>query len=141
MRSGWAGSAGNLLRLTAEVYADPDMDALNSALRVITFTEDRPMNPMEAVQSAWLDGGATPTDGTVVAGPGRIRGVIFRGGTAGGLITLEDGVGGTELLKHQVTGGTSFEVIVPGSGISFSSEVYADFAAANQQVTVLYSVG
>lgn len=66
--------------------------------------------------------------GTAVGGPCRIRGLHFNdtaGGTAGS-VTLKDGGSGgtTKLVINTPGGGVGEDVVIPGSGILFETDVY-----------------
>jgi hypothetical protein len=68
----------------------------------------------------------------------RVRGlVITPGGSAGSVILKNGGTSGTTILTiNTVANGETFNVIIPGEGVLFSTDVYATLS--NATVTVFY---
>ena len=81
------------------------------------------------------------TDGTLLAGPARIKGILISPSTSAGSLVLKDGgVGGTtvfELNWPANAGPTPFNVVVPGEGIRCETNIYADVTDLTS-VTVFY---
>lgn len=68
----------------------------------------------------------------------RVKGmVITPGGSAGSVILKNGGSGGTTIMTiNTVANGETFNVIIPGEGVLFSTNVYATLS--NATVTVFY---
>jgi hypothetical protein len=68
----------------------------------------------------------------------RVKGlVITPGGSAGSVILKNGGTSGTTILTiNTVANGETFNVLIPGEGVLFSTDVYATLS--NATVTVFY---
>ena len=68
----------------------------------------------------------------------RVKGlVITPGGSAGSVILKDGGTSGTTILTiNTVANGETFNVLIPGEGVLFSTDVYATLS--NATVTVFY---
>ena len=81
------------------------------------------------------------TDGTLLAGPARIKGILISPSTSAGSLVLKDGgVGGTtvfELNWPANAGPTPFNVVVPGEGIRCATNISA-VASAGLTAQVFY---
>ena len=81
-------------------------------------------------------------DGTVYAGPTRVKAyAVASGGTAGDVIfydTAANSASGTVRLQFQITTNQAINsLLIPGEGIRFTNGVYVDMPA-NASVTVFY---
>lgn len=77
--------------------------------------------------------------GSLVAYPVRIKGMVITstGGSPGSVLLKDGGTGGTTLLEVDVPATAAFHnVIIPGEGIRFTTDVYA--ALTNCYISVFY---
>ena len=76
--------------------------------------------------------------GSVFGARTRVRGLVITPGASAGSVTLKDGgSGGTSIMViDTVAQGETFNVLVPGEGVLFSTNVYATLS--NATVTVFY---
>jgi hypothetical protein len=83
---------------------------------------------------------ATATaDGTMVAGPARIKGILLTTTTSAGSVVLKDGgASGTTLVTLNTPAvAEMFNALLPGEGIRFRTNVYVDVTNVSS-VTVFY---
>ena len=83
---------------------------------------------------------ATATaDGTMVAGPARVKGILLTTTTSAGSVVLKDGgASGTTLVTLNTPAvAEMFNALLPGEGIRFRSSVYVDVTNVSS-VTVFY---
>ena len=83
---------------------------------------------------------ATATaDGTLVAGPARIKGILLTTTSSAGAVVLKDGgaSGTTKLTLNTPAVAEMFNALLPGEGIRFTSDVYVDVTNVSS-VTVFY---
>jgi len=83
---------------------------------------------------------ATATaDGTMVAGPARIKGILLTTTTSAGSVVLKDGgASGTTLVTLNTPAvAEMFNALLPGEGIRFKTDVYVDVTNVSS-VTVFY---
>ena len=83
---------------------------------------------------------ATATaDGTMVAGPARIKGILLTTTSSAGSVVLKDGgaSGTTKLTLNTPAVAEMFNALLPGEGIRFTSDVYVDVTNVSS-VTVFY---
>jgi hypothetical protein len=83
---------------------------------------------------------ATATaDGTLVAGPARIKGILLTTTSSAGSVVLKDGgaSGTTRLTLNTPAVAEMFNALLPGEGIRFTSNVYVDVTNVSS-VTVFY---
>lgn len=83
---------------------------------------------------------ATATaDGTMVAGPARIKGILLTTTSSAGSVVLKDGgaSGTTRLTLNTPAVAEMFNALLPGEGIRFTSDVYVDVTNVSS-VTVFY---
>jgi hypothetical protein len=83
---------------------------------------------------------ATATaDGTIVAGPARIKGILLTTTTSAGSVVLKDGgaSGTTRVTLNTPAVAEMFNALLPGEGIRFTSNVYVDVTNVSS-VTVFY---
>ena len=83
---------------------------------------------------------ATATaDGTLVAGPARIKGILLTTTTSAGSVVLKDGgASGTTLVTLNTPAvAEMFNALLPGEGIRFRTNVYVDVTNVSS-VTVFY---
>ena len=83
---------------------------------------------------------ATATaDGTIVAGPARIKGILLTTTTSAGSVVLKDGgaSGTTRVTLNTPAVAEMFNALLPGEGIRFTSDVYVDVTNVSS-VTVFY---
>lgn len=83
---------------------------------------------------------ATATaDGTLVAGPARIKGILLTTTTSAGSVVLKDGgaSGTTRVTLNTPAVAEMFNALLPGEGIRFTSDVYVDVTNVSS-VTVFY---
>ena len=83
---------------------------------------------------------ATATaDGTLVAGPARIKGILLTTTSSAGSVVLKDGgaSGTTRLTLNTPAVAEMFNALLPGEGIRFTSDVYVDVTNVSS-VTVFY---
>ncbi len=76
--------------------------------------------------------------GSVYGGRTRVRGIVITPGASAGSVTLKDGgSGGTSIMViDTVAQGEAFNVIIPGEGVLFATDVYATLS--NATATVFY---
>jgi hypothetical protein len=79
------------------------------------------------------------TDGTLVSGPARIKGVMLTTTTTAGSIVLKDGgsSGTVRLTLNTPAVAEMFNALLPGEGIRFTTDVYLDTTDV-ASVTVFY---
>ena len=83
---------------------------------------------------------ATATaDGTMVAGPARIKGILLTTTSSAGSVVLKDGgaSGTTRMTLNTPAVAEMFNALLPGEGIRFTSNVYVDVTNVSS-VTVFY---
>ncbi len=83
---------------------------------------------------------ATATaDGTMVAGPARVKGILQTTTTSAGSVVLKDGgASGTTLVTLNTPAvAEMFNALLPGEGIRFRTNVYVDVTNVSR-VTVFY---
>lgn len=83
---------------------------------------------------------ATATaDGTLVAGPARIKGILLTTTSSAGSVVLKDGgaSGTTRMTLNTPAVAEMFNALLPGEGIRFTSNVYVDVTNVSS-VTVFY---
>jgi hypothetical protein len=83
---------------------------------------------------------ATATaDGTIVAGPARIKGVLLTTTSTAGSVVLKDGgaSGTTRMTLNTPAVAEMFNALLPGEGVRFSTDVYLDVTDVSS-VTVFY---
>ena len=75
---------------------------------------------------------------SVVGARARVKGIVITPGANAGSIALKDGgSGGTTLFTISTTAnGETFNVIIPGEGVLFETDVYATLS--NATATVFY---
>lgn len=78
------------------------------------------------------------TSDTVFGGRTRVKGMVVTPGASAGSVVLKDGgSGGTTVMTiNTIAGGETFNVIIPGEGVLFSTDAYATLS--NATVTVFY---
>ena len=80
-------------------------------------------------------------DGTIFAGPARIKGILISpAATAGGLILKDGGSGGTTVFQSTWPASTEpspFNVVIPAQGIRCETDIYADVTDLTS-ITVFY---
>ena len=76
--------------------------------------------------------------GSVYAARTRVRGIVISpGASAGSLTLLDGGSGGTsKMVINTPAAGQPFNVVIPGEGVLFYTNVYATLS--NATVTVFY---
>ena len=77
--------------------------------------------------------------GSLISGRVRVKGMIITstGGGAGAVLLKDGGVGGTTKMEVDVPSTAAFHnVIIPGEGVLFLTDVYADLT--NCYVSVFY---
>jgi hypothetical protein len=79
------------------------------------------------------------SDGTLVAGPARIKGILLTTTTTAGSVVLKDGgaSGATRITLNTPAVAEMFNALLPGEGIRFSTDVYVDVTDVSS-VTVFY---
>ena len=75
---------------------------------------------------------------TAFSGRTRVRGLVVEPGASAGSVVLKDGgsSGTTVMTINTPTSGQVFNVIIPGEGVLFLTDVYATLS--NAKVTVFY---
>jgi hypothetical protein len=81
----------------------------------------------------------TEATGTVVASRTRVKAYhCISGGTAGDVIFRDGGSGGTTRLQFNIATGTQpINMLIPGEGILFTTDVHVTLPA-NAKITVFY---
>ena len=81
----------------------------------------------------------TEATATVVASRTRVKAYhCISGGTAGDVIFRNGGAGGTTLLQFNIATGTQpVNMLIPGEGILFTTDVHVTLPA-NSKITVFY---
>lgn len=76
--------------------------------------------------------------GSVFGDRTRVRGMIIEPGASAGSVVLKNGgSGGTTVMTiNTLAGGETFNAIIPGEGVLFTTDVYATLT--NAKVTVFY---
>jgi hypothetical protein len=79
------------------------------------------------------------TDGTLVAGPARIKGILLTTTSVAGSIVLKDGgaSGTTRITLNTPAVAEMFNALLPGEGVRFNTDVYLDTTDV-ASVTVFY---
>lgn len=79
------------------------------------------------------------TDGTLVAGPARIKGILLTTTTTAGSVVLKDGgaSGTARVTLNTPAVAEMFNALLPGEGIRFNTSVYVDVTDVSS-VTVFY---
>jgi hypothetical protein len=79
------------------------------------------------------------TDGTLVAGPARIKGILLTTTSTAGSVVLKDGgaSGTTRVTLNTPAVAEMFNALLPGEGIRFNTSVYVDVTDVSS-VTVFY---
>lgn len=88
-----------------------------------------------------VNAASVTSDGTVVAGPVRLRAVQWRNVATAGSVVLKNGSGGSTLLTIYTPAAThagNSYMVIPGAGIEFASEIYADVTGVDG-VTCIYA--
>ncbi len=83
---------------------------------------------------------ATATaDGTIVAGPARIKGILLTTTTSAGSVVLKDGgaSGATKITINTPAVAEIFNSLLPAEGVRFTTDVYVDVTNVSS-VTVFY---
>lgn len=75
---------------------------------------------------------------TVFGARTRVKGIIISpGGSAGSVVLKDGGASGTTVISiTTVANGETFNALIPGEGVLFSTDVYATLT--NASVTVFY---
>ena len=78
-------------------------------------------------------------DGTLVAGPARIKGILLTTTSSAGSVVLKDGgaSGTARITLNTPAVAEMFNALLPGEGIRFTSSVYVDVTNVSS-VTVFY---
>ena len=76
--------------------------------------------------------------GSIYGDRARVKGIIISPGASAGSVDLKDGgSGGTTIISiTTVANGETFNALIPGEGVLFSTNVYATLT--NASVTVFY---
>jgi len=79
------------------------------------------------------------SDGTLVAGPARIKGILLTTTTTAGSVVLKDGgaSGTARVTLNTPAVAEMFNALLPGEGIRFNTSVYVDVTDVSS-VTVFY---
>lgn len=79
------------------------------------------------------------TDGTLVSGPARIKGIMLTTTTTAGAVVLKDGgaSGTVRLTLNTPAVAEMFNALLPGEGIRFTTDVYVDVTDVSS-ITVFY---
>ncbi len=79
------------------------------------------------------------SDGTLVSGPTRIKGILLTTTTTAGSVVLKDGgaSGTTRVTLNTPAVAEMFNALLPGEGIRFNTSVYVDVTDVSS-VTVFY---
>jgi hypothetical protein len=79
------------------------------------------------------------TDGTLVAGPARIKGILLTTTSVAGSIVLKDGgaSGTARITLNTPAVAEMFNALLPGEGVRFNTDVYLDTTDV-ASVTVFY---
>lgn len=81
------------------------------------------------------------TDGTIFAGPARVKGILISpAATAGGLVLKDGGSGGAVVFQSTWPANSEpspVNVVVPGQGIRCETDIYADVTDLTS-ITVFY---
>lgn len=83
---------------------------------------------------------ATATaDGTLVAGPARIKGILLTTTSSAGSVVLKDGgsSGATRITLNTPAVAEMFNALLPAEGVRFTTDVYVDVTNVSS-VTVFY---
>ena len=83
---------------------------------------------------------ATATaDGTMVAGPARIKGILLTTTSSAGSVVLKDGgsSGATRITLNTPAVAEMFNALLPAEGVRFTTDVYVDVTNVSS-VTVFY---
>lgn len=80
-------------------------------------------------------------DGSIFAGPGRVRGILISPATTAGSLVIKDG-GASGAVKFQSSWPASttpspFNVVIPAEGIRCETSIYADVTDLTS-ITVFY---
>lgn len=79
------------------------------------------------------------SDGTLVSGRARVKGILLTTTTTGGSIVLKDGgaSGTAKITLNTPAVAEMFNALLPGEGVLFSTDVYVDLTDV-ASVTVFY---
>lgn len=79
------------------------------------------------------------TDGTLVSGPARIKGILMTTSSTAGSVVLKDGgsSGTTRITLNTPAIAEMFNALLPGEGVRFTSNVYVDLTNVDS-ITVFY---
>ena len=80
------------------------------------------------------------TDGAIVAGPARIKGVLISPAATAGSLVLTNGDGGTTVFQASWPANAQpapFNVVIPGEGIRCETSIYANVTDLTS-ITVFY---
>ena len=79
------------------------------------------------------------SDGTIVGGPARIKGVLITTSSTAGSVVLKDGgsSGTVRMTLNTPAVAEMFNALLPGEGVRFTSNVYLDVTNVDS-VTVFY---
>jgi hypothetical protein len=84
---------------------------------------------------------ASITTSSKIADRARVRGMLVSPGSANGSVTFKDGgSSGTTLIAMTTTAnGEPFNVLIPGEGVLFETDVYVALTGTNTAITVFYA--
>ena len=79
------------------------------------------------------------TDGTLVSGPARIKGILMTTSSTAGSVVLKDGgsSGTTRITLNTPAVAEMFNALLPGQGVRFTTDVYVDLTDVDS-ITVFY---
>lgn len=79
------------------------------------------------------------TDGTIVSGPARVKGVLLTTTSTAGSVVLKDGgaSGTVRMTLNTPAVAEMFNALLPGEGVRFTTDVYVDVTDVSS-VTVFY---
>ena len=79
------------------------------------------------------------SDGTLVSGRARVKGILLTTTSTGGSIVLKDGgaSGTTKITLNTPAVAEMFNALLPGEGVLFSTDVYVDLTDV-ASVTIFY---
>lgn len=79
------------------------------------------------------------TDGTIVSGPARVKGVLLTTTSTAGSVVLKDGgaSGTARMTLNTPAVAEMFNALLPGEGVRFTTDVYVDVTDV-ASVTVFY---
>lgn len=76
-------------------------------------------------------------DGSAYAARARVKGIHYTTTSAGSIVLKDGGAGGTTVLDVAIPASGSGNIIIPGSGIQFNTNIYLDLTSATS-VTIFY---